>query len=311
MGKRAFLFPGQGAQAVGMGQALLACGELIGDVFSEADRVLGFSLSRLMLEGPEAKLTLTENTQPALVTTAMAAFRLVLSKTGLRPDYVAGHSLGEYAAVCAAGGITFAEAVALVRLRGQSMQQAVPVGVGAMAAILNLPAAQVEEVCRQSQAETGGVCVAANYNSSAQIVISGHKHAVEKAVEMAKGAGAKRSVMLAVSAPFHCPLMEPAARQMSAAMEKISFKDLSAPLVSNVTAREVSLGDEVRKGLVQAITAPVMWEAIIHRLVALGVDLFIELGTGKVLSGMVKRIDKNLAVFNVSGPEDLAALPAA
>ncbi|MBF0425161.1 MAG: ACP S-malonyltransferase [Magnetococcales bacterium] len=311
MGKTAFLFPGQGAQSVGMGKELLACGGSIAALFSESDRVLGFPLSRLMLEGPENELTLTENTQPALVTTAMAACQLVTDRTGWRPDYVAGHSLGEYAAVCAAGGFTFAEAIALVRLRGQAMQKAVPVGEGAMAAILNLPTEQVEEVCQQAQQESAGVCVTANYNTPGQIVISGKKQSVERAVELAKERGAKRSIMLAVSAPFHCPLMEPAAQQMAAALERITLRDLSAPLVANATGVEVTAGDEVRRLLVRAITAPVRWEAVVRRMMALGVTTFIELGTGKVLSGMIKRIDKSVAVYNVATPDDLAVLPAA
>nr|CRH04999.1 Malonyl CoA-acyl carrier protein transacylase (MCT) [Candidatus Magnetococcus massalia] len=310
MGKLAFLFPGQGSQAVGMGQGLKALGGEISALFDEADEALGGGLTSLMFDGPEDQLTLTRNTQPALVLTAMAAYRLVQQETDAKPDFVAGHSLGEYAAVCAAGGFSFADAVKLTRLRGDAMQQAVPAGVGAMAAMLNMEQAVVEAVCQDAEKESGKVCVPANYNNPAQIVISGHKEGVEKAVELAKERGAKRCVMLPVSAPFHCPLMQPAADAMADALGKTEFADLSIPLVANVNAAITTDATTVRNQLVEQVTGSVRWEASIRTMLEQGVDRFVEIGTGKVLTGMMRRIDKSAKAVNVAGPEDLDNLKA-
>ncbi|MBF0399868.1 MAG: ACP S-malonyltransferase [Magnetococcales bacterium] len=305
MSKIAFLFPGQGSQAVGMGQGLAAADPAAADLFAMADQVVGFPLSTLMFEGPEATLTLTENAQPALVITALAAHQLLVNRTGIRPDYVAGHSLGEYAAIAAAGGFSAAEAVRLVRLRGQAMQQAVPVGEGGMAVLLNVAAAEVVELCAEAAATTDGICVPANFNTPQQIVISGHKRSVEQAVALAKGRGAKRCIMLAVSAPFHSPLMEPAAAVMAGALAQTAIQDLAVPLIANVTAQEVTSATTIRQLLVQQVTGSVQWEASIRRLIALGVDTFIELGSGKVLTGMIKRIDESVQAVAVNGVEDV------
>ncbi|OSM05248.1 putative [acyl-carrier-protein] S-malonyltransferase [Magnetofaba australis IT-1] len=291
-----------------MGQALSAEGGAIGAYFEQADAALGESLSGLMFNGPEDQLTLTRNTQPALVTTAMAAYQMVTERTAIRPDFVAGHSLGEYAAICAAGGLAFADAVRLTRLRGDAMQSAVPVGQGAMAAMLNMAEADVEAVCAEAAEATGGVCVPANYNTAVQIVISGAKAAVEKAVELAKERGAKRCLLLPVSAPFHCPLMQPAAEAMQAALADAQINDLSVPLIANVSAAPTQDAETVRRQLVEQVTGSVRWEASMQRLLDEGVDTFLELGTGKALCGMLKRIDKSARAIPVNGPEDLAAL---
>ena len=305
MGKIAFLFPGQGAQFVGMGQSLAASHEDLAALFTVADKVVGFPLSTLMFQGPEHLLTLTENTQPALVITALAAYHLLISKTRIRPDFVAGHSLGEYAAACVAQGFSLEDAVRLVRLRGQAMQKAVPSGEGSMAVLLNLPAAAVASVCAEAAAATSLVCVPANFNTPQQIVISGHKVAVEKAVALAKARGARRSLILAVSAPFHCSLMQPAASVMAEALQKTVIQDLTVPLIANVTAEEVTLGATLRRLLVAQVTGAVRWEASIRRLIERGVDTFIELGSGKVLTGMMKRIDGHVRALTVNGPDDI------
>ncbi|MBF0438285.1 MAG: ACP S-malonyltransferase [Magnetococcales bacterium] len=309
MGRIAFLFPGQGSQSVGMGRDLFACDDEIATLFQEADAVLGFSLSELMFSGPEEILRLTENAQPALVLAGLAAFRLVLLKSPVRPDYVAGHSLGEYAAIAAGGGISAVDAIRLVRLRGEAMRAAVPPGEGGMAAILNLEPAEVERVCRVASEQTQGVCAPANYNTSAQIVISGHLSAVERAMELAKALKA-RCIPLAVSAPFHCSLMAKAAATMADVLANQTILDLQTPLVTNVTALETISGTAIKAGLVEQITAPVQWEASMRRLIALGVDSFVELGSGQVLAGMLKRIDKTVRAISINGPEDLGKLDA-
>lgn len=310
MGKTAFLFPGQGAQSVGMGKALVDCGGSIAELFTTADEVVGHSLSDLMFNGPEDRLTLTEFTQPALVTTALAALRMVTQRSDLQPDYVAGHSLGEYAAVSAAGGFSAQEAIRLVHLRGRAMQEALAPGEGAMAAMLNMDVELVLEVCRDAAAQTDGICGAANYNTAAQIVISGHKRAVDCALALAKERGAKRCIPLAVSAPFHSPLMAPAGQKMAEALAKVRIADLSVPLIANVTARENSAGDVVRKQLVEQVTGAVRWQESIQRLLELGVDTFVEIGTGKVLTGMMKRIDRQARAITINGPDDLAKITA-
>lgn len=310
MGKIAFLFPGQGAQAVGMGQSLANHHEDLAALFTVADAVVDYSLSTLMFEGPEHLLTLTENTQPALVVTSLAAYHLLTSQTTIRPDYVAGHSLGEYAAASVGQAFSLEDAVRLVRLRGQAMQQAVPAGEGGMAVLLNLSEPDVVSICAEAAQESSGLCVPANYNTSQQIVISGHKRAVDQAIIIAKARGAKRCLPLAVSAPFHCELMQPAAAVMAAALQQTNIQDLSTPLIANVTAQEVTEGAALRQLLVEQVTSAVRWEASMRRLIELGVDTFIELGSGKVLTGMIKRIDRKVRAIAVNGPDDVEKVVA-
>jgi [acyl-carrier-protein] S-malonyltransferase len=291
MSKTAFIFPGQGSQFAGMGKTLAQTYPEAAQVFEEADRALGFPISQLCFEGPEEALKLTENTQPALLTVSVAA-RAVLRAKGISPDYVAGHSLGEYSALVAAGSLQFADAVRLVRKRGQYMQAAVPAGVGAMAALLKMPLEKLEGVL--ADAAQGEVVTPANLNSPDQIVIAGHAGAVNRAMELAKAAGAKRAILLPVSAPFHCPLMKPAQDKLKTDLDSTEFRDLDIPLVNNWQAHEIRTGAEAREGLFQQVPNPVLWTDSIRNLAAHGVTRFIEVGAGAVLTGLLRNIDPSL-----------------
>jgi [acyl-carrier-protein] S-malonyltransferase len=304
MSKLAFLFPGQASQYPGMGSDLAANFPESRAVFDEADSALGFPISKLCFEGPEETLKLTENTQPAILTVSVAAYR-ALEKRGVTPELVAGHSLGEYSALVAAGALAFADAVRLARRRGQYMQQAVPAGDGAMAAILGLSPADVAEICKK--AADGEVVSAANLNSPEQIVISGHAAAVKRAVEIASQSGAKRSVMLPVSAPFHCALMAPAQRSFEEDLRATKFHALRFPVITNVDAEAVESGDEARDALIRQVTLPVRWLDSVHEMIDNGVKIFVEVGPGKVLLGLLRQIDRSVRCFNV---EDAASLHA-
>jgi [acyl-carrier-protein] S-malonyltransferase len=307
MMRTAFLFPGQGSQYAGMGKSLADAFPVARKVFEEADEALGFALSKLCFEGPEADLKLTENTQPALVTVSVAAFR-VLEQNGRTPDYVAGHSLGEYSALVASGALGFADAVRLVRKRGRFMQEAVPAGVGAMAALLKLPAGALDKILEE--AAQGEVVSAANFNSPDQTVIAGHKGAVERAMDLAKAAGAKRAVPLPVSAPFHCSLMKPAQQRMGAELDTVSFSDLRWPLVNNWQAREIRTGSEARQGLFEQIPNPVRWVDTIRYLASQGAGKFVEVGAGGVLTGLLRNIDPSLKGVKFGEAADLEKLDA-
>lgn len=309
---RAFVFPGQGSQAVGMGQALAEAFPAAREVFSEVDDALSQKLSRLMFEGPESDLTLTENAQPALMAASIAALRVLETEGGWRladkAHFVAGHSLGEYSALAAAGSLALADAARLLKLRGQSMQKAVPVGVGAMAALLGLDLGQAQKIAAEAAAATGKVCAAANDNAPGQVVVSGHKEAVEKAVALAAEQGARRSVILPVSAPFHCPLMQPAAEAMQEALEKATVNMPVVPLIANVTAKPVSDPATIRKQLVEQVTGTVRWRETVLEMKAQGVHQAIELGTGKVLAGLIKRIDKEIDSLSAGAPAEIEAV---
>jgi [acyl-carrier-protein] S-malonyltransferase len=305
MSKTAFLFPGQGSQFAGMGKTLAAAYPEAAQVFEAADDALGFALSTLCFEGPEDQLRLTENTQPALLTVSVAADAVLRSK-GVTPDYVAGHSLGEYSALVAAGSLDFGDAVRLVRKRGQYMQEAVPAGVGAMAALLKLPEEKLAGVL--AEAAQGEVVTAANLNSPDQIVIAGDAAAVARAMELAKAAGARRATLLQVSAPFHCPLMKPAQDRLKADLDAAEFRDLRVPLINNWQAREIRDGAEAREGLFQQVPNPVRWQESMRLLAQAGVTRFIEVGAGKVLMGLLRNIDPALNGAKFGEAPDVEAL---
>ncbi len=305
MGKTALLFPGQGSQYVGMGKTLAEAYPAARLVLESADQALGFAISRIFIEGTEADLKLTENTQPALLTVSIAAFT-VLRELGIRSDYVAGHSLGEYSALVAAGSLRFTDALRLVRKRGRFMQQAVPPGQGAMAALLKLPVGRLEQVLRDSA--QGEVVSAANLNAPDQVVIAGHAGAVNRAMKLAKAAGARRTVLLPVSAPFHCPLMRPAQEQMAPELNATVFEDLDWPLVNNWQAREVRTAVDAREGLIEQIPNAVRWEQTIHYFAAQGVDRFIEVGPGGVLTGLLRSINPLLQGIKFGEAADVEKL---
>ncbi|MDT5270767.1 MAG: [acyl-carrier-protein] S-malonyltransferase [Acidobacteriota bacterium] len=303
----AFIFPGQGAQAPGMGRELAEKFAAAREVFEEVDEALGFALSRLCFEGPAEELQLTENTQPAILATSVAALRAAEGEGLPRPDFVAGHSLGEYSALVAAGALSLRDAVSVVRKRGRYMQEAVPVGAGAMAAVLGADIETVEAVCKEAARE-GEICSPANLNSPGQIVIAGSAAAVERALPLLKERGAKRAIPLKVSAPFHCALMLPAQERLAADLDGIEFKDLSVPLVTNVDAAVIRTGAEARASLVRQVSSPVRWRESVELLSREGVGLFVEVGPGKVLSGLVRQTAPQARAVNV---EDAASLEAA
>jgi [acyl-carrier-protein] S-malonyltransferase len=304
----AFVFPGQGSQKTGMGRALAEAFPESRAAFDEADAALGFPLSKLCSEGPDEDLQLTTNTQPAILATSIAAYR-ALAARGVQPQRVAGHSLGEYSAVVAAGGLSLGEAASIVRRRGQYMQEAVPVGEGAMAAILMLDLAAIEAAC--AEAAQGEVVAPANMNSPGQVVIAGHAKAVARAMELCKAKGAKRAVPLPVSAPFHCALMRPAQDRLQLVLAEAAFRDLAVPLVRNVDARPVTSAAECREGLVRQVSSPVRWQESVEALAAEGITTFVEVGPGEVLSGLVKKIAKGATVLSVQDPESLEKTVAA
>ncbi|MEO3429643.1 ACP S-malonyltransferase [Pelagibius sp. CAU 1746] len=308
----AFVFPGQGSQAVGMGQALAAAFPVARHTFEEVDDALGQKLSRIMAEGPEEQLRLTENAQPALMAASLAVVRVLESEGNLsladKAAYVAGHSLGEYSALAAAGSLQLADAARLLRRRGQAMQQAVPVGEGAMAAVLGLDLEAAQAVAEE--AAQGEVCQAANDNAPGQVVLSGHAAAVERAIEIAKEKGAKRAILLPVSAPFHCSLMAPAAEVMAEALAGVEVKMPAVPLVANVTASHLSDPEEIRRKLVEQVTGMVRWRESVAYMAGQGVETLVELGAGKVLSGLSKRIDRSLSALSAETPEEVEAVLA-
>lgn len=305
----AFVFPGQGSQAVGMGQELAGAFPAAAAVFEEIDDALGENLSKLMFEGPEDTLTLTENAQPALMAVSLAVMRVLESEGGFelasKAKFIAGHSLGEYSALAAGGTFSISDAARLLKTRGRAMQDAVPVGEGAMAALLGLDmdvAAKVAE-----EASQGEICTAANDNATGQVVISGAKAAVERAIDISKENGAKRAVLLPVSAPFHCALMAPAADVMADALSSVRMESPCVPLVANVTASDVTDGAEIRRLLVEQVTGMVRWRESVLFMKDNGVETLVEIGAGKVLSGLARRIDRGLTAQNVGSPEDVEA----
>ncbi len=311
MAVHAFIFPGQGSQSVGMGRDLAAAFGAARDVFDEVDDTLGQKLSKLMFEGPAEELIRTENTQPALMAHSMAVLRVLEREGGVklveRAALVAGHSLGEYTALCAAGSFSVGEAASLLRLRGQAMQKAVPAGLGAMAALLGAEMELALAICADASQE-GSLVEAANDNGGGQVVISGHKEAVERAIELAKQRGVKRAMLLPVSAPFHCALMAPAADAMQAALEKSPPRRPQIALIANVTAAKVTESAEISRLLVQQVTATVRWRESVQAMIALGVTSFVEIGAGKVLAGLIRRIAPDAATHSAGTPDEIEAL---
>lgn len=303
----AFIFPGQGAQKVGMGKALAEQFPVCRETFEEADEALGHPLSRLCFEGPEDQLLLTENAQPAILATSMAAWRAVRSE-GVHASFAAGHSLGEYSAHVAAGTLSYADALRTVRRRGRYMQEAVPVGEGAMAAILGLEIDRIAEACDEATRDLAGrVVTPANLNAPGQVVIAGHADAVARAGELAKARGAKRIISLAVSAPFHCPLMKPAEERLAPELRALAVNNPAIPVVANVDATPKTNAAAAIDALIRQVSSPVQWEAVVRRLIADGARQFLELGPGSILSGLVKKIDRSVAVMNIEDADSLAA----
>jgi len=304
----AVVFPGQGSQQVGMGKALAEAFPECRAVFELADAVLGFQLGRLCFEGPEEQIRLTANTQPAILATSIAAWR-ALGATGVRPDWVAGHSLGEYSALVAAGALDLADALVAVRRRGEYMQNAAPAGEGAMAAILALDLPAIERICLQ--AADGQVVAPANFNAPGQVVIAGHAAAVSRAMALCRSAGARNAVSLPVSAPFHCALMRPAQERLEADLRALGFRDPRPPLIRNVDARAARDAEACREGLIRQVSAPVLWQQSVEALVREGVDTFIEVGPGTVLSGLIRKIARGARVLAVADPATLDMTRAA
>jgi [acyl-carrier-protein] S-malonyltransferase len=301
-----FVFPGQGSQYAGMGKDLADNFSIAKQVFEEANDSLGFDLAALCFGGPEEDLKLTTNTQPAILTVSIAALRVIEEETGLAPAFAAGHSLGEYSALVCAGALSFADAVRIVRKRGAFMQEAVPVGTGAMAAIIGLDGDLLVEVCRE--AAQGKVVSPANFNSPGQVVIAGHAEAVDRAIELAKSRGAKRALPLPVSAPFHCSLMVPAGERLQEVLEEVVINPLTVPVITNVEAAPNAEASRVLELLVTQVSAPVLWDESVRTMVGLGVERFVEIGPGKVLAGLVKRIDKEVEAQSVTDVAGLKAL---
>lgn len=302
MGKTAFIFPGQGAQYIGMGKQIASEFRSSADIFSQASEVLGIDMGKMVFEGDEETLKITENTQPAIVTTSVACLQPLLDR-GIKPDFTAGLSLGEYSAHVASGTMDFKTAVSLVRKRGKYMQEAVPLGVGTMAAILGLSSDDVAECCKQ--ASEYGIVEPANFNCPGQISIAGETKAVEKAMELCCEKGAKRAILLAVSAPFHCSMLKPAGDRLATELQNVKFAEFKIPLVANATAQIIDSSANIKELLIKQVSSPVLWESSIKLMLEKGVDTFVEIGPGKILGGFVKKISKEARIFNI---EDMNSL---